>query len=596
MPKPPAPPRPRPRPTPSTPGVLLKAAAEPLAEVERALSILEGRHPEAVRADRETQAALAAKRAQTEALAERARREARWTKLARLGVGAVVFAAALVAGNYLKRRLAEGSAVRDALAPIARPYLALGFAPVSFPRFFAQGRIELVVDKESCAIALGSDREGVVVERASGALEADGPVAWCTCGDGERVTVRLRNATRGGGLLVLQVGAREVGGDYGLRFLVPQPRVLAPPDECSGVSLDAWLSDGRAPVTPTDQGLGPELREGLTRCGFNPVASTSRSLPFAAVPVDADACVLVTSTVVDDALSLRLPGGERPLVARRGAIGFCQRRPANVTVWREGRGDVFAERVAAARVGGIHGLREAAARLGVGPLETWVPPEDLAWYATSTLRASGVSPPEIVASNDGATVANSHLLAFSIAGAMVRAEAPSGDAYLCEPPLTMGSKDAVCVQGPALVWHAASAAGRVGVAEAALPFWMQAFATTRRGGALPFELGLLKLGRRLMGEGFEPTVQDGVTELGDGAVVTGRAGDDAILAIQLAGEPPWVSPCSSNGAAWTLDGEPAFTPLAPGAQIRLACTSSAGGGPARSTRRTVVFRHPTRAK
>src|SRR5579863_7005898 len=61
-------------PQPSSPEI---PTAEPLAEVERALSILQGRHPDAVRAERETQLALANKKAEGEARATAARVEER---------------------------------------------------------------------------------------------------------------------------------------------------------------------------------------------------------------------------------------------------------------------------------------------------------------------------------------------------------------------------------------------------------------------------------------------------------------------------------------------------------------------------------------
>src|SRR5580692_8816928 len=119
MPKPPLPPPAKPKPRASAEPA--KPAAAPLAEVERALSILHGRHPEAVRADRETQTALRAKRAQSDALAERARRQERWARLRRLGVSVVFLAAALAAGNSYRRRLTEGTAIHAALAPLAAP-------------------------------------------------------------------------------------------------------------------------------------------------------------------------------------------------------------------------------------------------------------------------------------------------------------------------------------------------------------------------------------------------------------------------------------------------------------------------------------------
>jgi hypothetical protein len=504
-------------------------------------------------------------------------------------VSVVLLTAALAAGSSYRRRLAEGTSIHAALAPMAAPYLALGFAPVS-PSRFARDQMELTSETASCLVALTPGSESLIVDRASGMLEGEGSIGWCTCGAGERATVHLRDPARGRGLLVVQTDARTVGGDYALPFLAPRPRVIAPPDECSRASLDAWLGEGRAPTNPTDVSIGGDLRSGLTRCGFRPVASAPSSLPFAVVPAASEECTIAWSTAEGDTLSLRLEGGERPMAGVKTAVAFCAKHLASATVWREGKGELVVERVLAVRVGGMHGLRETAARLGLRTLETWVPPEELAWDATSTLRASGVSPPEIAASSDGRAIANASLLALSIEGAMVQTDAPSDSTYLCEPPLGVGSSDAVCVQGRPFAWHSVGAVGHAGIAEAAFPFWMQAF-KGMVGGALPVELGLLKLGRRLVADGFEPTTLDGVTEVGDGALVTGRVGDDAVVALQLTREAPWVFPCSDDGTPWTLGGEPVVASLAPGARLKVVCVPRASPPTTLAERRTVVFRH-----
>ncbi len=586
MPKPPAPPRPKP--VARAPAAPAKSGVEPLAEVERALSILHGRHPEAVRADRETQAALTAKRAQVDALADRADRRERRRKRLSFGIGALGIALVAASCRNCARRLAEGRVVNAALAPIAAPYVALGFAPVSMSRF-ARVHEDFVAEKACCLVAIASGSGTLVVDRpSSGTLEGEGSIAWCSCGDGERAAVRLRDPANGGGLLVLRVDARQVGGGYGLPFLVPRPRVLASPDECSSGSLDAWLDDGRAPANPTEGVRDPELRSKLERHGFYPVASAPSSLPFAALPGTSEACAIAWSNVAGDTLSLRLEGGERPLAGINGGLAFCARNLARTTVWRDGTGELLVERVAAARVGGTHGVREAAARLGLGALETWVPDDELAWDGASTLRASGISAPEIATPADGRVVANANLIALSIRGAMVRADAQDSTP-LCEPPLELGSSDAVCVQSRPLAWHSVGSVGHAGIAEAAFPFWMQALAGAIGTGVLPVELALLKMGRRLVAEGFEPTTLEGVTELGDVATITGRAGDDEIVAIQLTHEAPWVFPCSS-GTPWTLGGDPAAVSIAPGVEITVDCLPHAQK-PARVERRTVVFRH-----
>jgi hypothetical protein len=555
-------------------------------EVERALSILHGRHPDAVRAERETLHTLEAKKAEAEARAALAGAEEKRRWIVRGVVGILLTAASVVGWMQYSHRAERAKAVEAALAPALAPYLARGFSRVA-PSRFAQDDVELEGSEPSCFIALASQSPGdgaIRIERPSGALEGSDSIAWCTCG-AERATARLRDPVSGG-LVVLRIGAPEVGGDHGLFFLDPLPHVTAPPDECSHESLDAWIDKG-APVRATDGVLDEEMRGGLARAGFAAAGSAIPSLPFAVVRGVEDTCALAWSTAPEDQLSLRLPGGERPVANVKGPIGFCVSRAQSLTVWRVGTGEVVVERVGASRVGGTHGLREVSPRLGLPAGDAWVSESDLAWDASATLRASGVAAPDITVSTDGRAVNHARLVALSIAGAFVRADAPQDKGYSCEPPLTNTSRNAVCVQPTALPWHIVGAVGKAGIAESALPFWMQAFTGMTDPDALAGQLSLVKLGRRLAADGFEATTLDGVTEVEGGAVVTGRAGDDAIVAVQLTRDAPWISPCGT-GDAWPLDGDPAIVSLAPGAQVKLACSPRAAGA---KDRRTVVFRH-----
>src|SRR5580700_1292909 len=67
-----------------------------LAEVERALSILQGRHPDAVRAERETLHTLETKKAEAEARAELAGAEEKRRWIVRGIVGILLTAASVV--------------------------------------------------------------------------------------------------------------------------------------------------------------------------------------------------------------------------------------------------------------------------------------------------------------------------------------------------------------------------------------------------------------------------------------------------------------------------------------------------------------------
>jgi hypothetical protein len=592
MPKPPPPPRAKPAPRvvkPAEPAEE-KSPVEPLAEVERALSILHGRHPEAVRAERETQAALLQKKTASEVVATRIAHQERRAWVLRIAAGTAALLLAVAAWWAYSSRASRAAAVEASLAPALERLATLGFSRVPASTF-ATRALDLSVDEPTCFVALASRSPGdgaLRVERPSGTVLGSDSIAWCTCG-AERMTARLDADESPGGLAVMRAPAPDVGGDYGLSFMNPRATVLAPADECSSASLDAWIDKGRAPVTPEWAALADARRKGLHDDGFTPVGSARSSLPLAIVPGEKEACILAWSAASEDALSLRLSGGERPLADVHGVIGVCSQGPTSATVWRKGLGDVVVVRASAARVGGIHGLREAASRVGLGPITTWVPVSDLGWDAASTLRASGVPSPEITVSTDGSAVTQARLLSLSMTGAMVRADAP--DAWACEPALTRDSTDAVCVQSRALGWHVVGAVGKAGIAESAFPFWMSTFTGVTDPAAFRVELSLLELGRRLVAGGFEATTLEGVTETRDGALVTGRSGDDAIVAISLTRDAPWAAPCAEGGDGGApsedLRGVLPIR-LAPGETSKLTC---GGRGSEARDRKTVVFRH-----
>ncbi len=587
--KAPSPPKPAPAqrpPTPSRPG------EESLAEVERALSILHGRHPEAVRAERETLTSLANKKAAVDRLAQEAAREDRQRLVVRAAAGAVAAAVVLTAGIVVTRRIAQARAIDAAIAPAAAPFEAKGFSNVAPSRFTRQTQA-IESEEPTCYVAVASRSPGdgaLALERPSGTLRGEGSLAWCTCGS-ERDTVRLADAAAGG-LRVLRAPAKEIGGDQGLFFLSPRPHAIAVPDECSGESLDAWIEQGRAPAIPAGSALDPKLREALGGLGFEPAGSAAAPLPFAVVAGADDTCSIAWSSAPDDTLTLRVPGGERPLAHVKGTVAFCQSHGKPVTVWREGSGELQVARAPAGRVGGTHGVRELVQKVGLPAASTWSPDDDLAWDAAATLRAAGIPSPEITVSTDGQSRPNARLLSTTIRGALVRADAPPNASFVCAPPIEAGTESALCVQSAALAWHVVGTVGKAGFAQAALPFWMQALSGTTEPEALKAQLALVQLGRRLAAEGYEATTLVGVTERGSEVVVTGRAGDDAIVAVQLTREPPWAAPCTM-GTTWTLEGPPGVVPLRAGDDVILTC-AAAGARP--HDPRTVVFRHVGAAK
>jgi hypothetical protein len=163
---------------------------------------------------------------------------------------------------------------------------------------------------------------------------------------------------------------------------------------------------------------------------------------------------------------------------------------------------------------------------------------------------------------------------------------PPNAGYACEPALSLSPSTGtvVCVEATPLLWRAGGL-GKAGIALARFPFWMEALADAAEPRALAAELSLLRLGRRIVTDGFELASKDGVTEQDGVARVVGLGGRDGIVALQLAEREPWVFPCS-NGEVWSIDGDPAVVSLAPGQDVRLECSPKAP-----KDHRTIVFRH-----
>ncbi len=561
--------------------------ASPVDEVDQALAVLRGLPPDALRVERETQAALASRKAALEARAkaDRALAMRAWAK--RGGVGVLVAAGLGLGWMQYSQRAQRGRAVEAALGPLLAPYLAKGFTRVGGSRF-ADESLALEAAESSCFVAVASRGPGdgaVRVDRARGTIEGSGTVAWCTCG-AESGSVRVASPAAGGGVALLRAAIAQVGGPLALPFLDPPPATIAPPDDdCAEASLDAWIAGGAA-VRANDAALDEDRRDTLRRAGFSSVASAPQRLPFAVVPGGADSCALAWSTTPTDLLSVRLAGGTRAVADATGAVGVCTSREVPFTLFRTGNGELVVERVSAARVGGTHGLRQIAPRLGLSSVTAWISDEDVDWDASATLLASGVLPAEITAPADGRSVKTARVVAMSTVGGTVAPDSPPNVGYVCEPALvtSLHTGTCVCVESTSLTWRAGGF-GKAGIATAAFPFWMAALTSVTDPRALVAELSLLRLGRRIVSDGFELASNEGVSEKDGIARVAGLGGRDGIIVLQLSGEAPWVSPCS-NGEVWTVDGDPAVVSLAPGEDVPLQCTPRAP-----KDHRTIVFRH-----
>jgi hypothetical protein len=139
----------------------------------------------------------------------------------------------------------------------------------------------------------------------------------------------------------------------------------------------------------------------------------------------------------------------------------------------------------------------------------------------------------------------------------------------------------------ALAPRAWQKSGAIGVAQAPLPFWLTVFADVKDPELPRSVVALLLLARRLRGDGFEPTTRAGVVEEPGGVIVSGRAGDDAVVAVGLASAAPYVFPYS-DGVEWHIVEEPRIVKLMPGERVVLSSLEPPSVPLER--RRTVVFR------
>jgi len=588
--------RPPTRPPTSRPGADDSTSGAPppsssLDEVERALSLLDGRHHDTVRVQRETQLALEAKRALVEAAGRRADvAERRWAVVRVVLV--VLLVGGLAGGGWFATRQYKRTVAADvALAALAAPYLALGFQALPRPLWRPRDHIDTKLPANTCVVALASPSPGgdvgFSIVHSGKTIHATTSAAYCTC-MGEHVVVRAD--ADAGGVELLSLAARGLGGNAALPFMTPRPLSLPVAETCATDPLDAWLAAGHGVSPPSRDGLAPSVQTALDSAGFTLVASAPASLPFAVIPGTADSCFVATSTTPGEALALRIVGGERPLQLTAGtalAIAWCSHAAEPVTVSREGTGNIVAYRIGSKVVAGTLGLRELVARAGLGDPPIWVKPTELGWDASAPLVASGVAPADITLGTGARPVANAHAIALTLGSAHVMPEPDEIDRYLCTPALDASPKDALCVQSSPLGWRV-KAGEAAGIAEAPLPFWMDVLTRVedRRGFAV--ELQLLTLSRHLLAQHYEATAREGVIEEKAGVVVTGRPGDDRIIAIGLMNTAPWVLPYTDDGA-WRLDGDPHSIPITAGDELHLVTEPRVDSPP--DVRRTVVFRH-----
>lgn len=560
-----------------------------LDEVERALSVLGGRHPETERLRREEAEARAKKQVELAALAA----EDRKVELRRrvgISAGAVVGVVAVVAlGVFVKTSLARRAVVERAV----EPYRTMGFELVATSSRASPRSVEGTV-APGCVLAIASEPSAQLeVRRPSGTIKGPGPILFCIC-DSESVAASA-DLGESGGVALLRMDAAQVGGSRALPFAPGKAATTAKTDDaCAEASFDAWLEAKRFPkAAPDDAWFAADpARKGLAAAGFTSALALGAE-PFAAIEVPKGSCVVALPDAPGDPVTLRARGVGVVGGPEGGALGWCAEAETVVTVHHEGRGRVGAMIAPAARIGGLRGVREIGAAAGVRFASLSVQPADRGWDASMTLAASAV--PEVTAATapDVPRAPEARVVALSFgAPNALSAESEAEVFSYCEPALDASTLESVCVFSGRHQWSLASAEKVGGLARAKLPYWLSTFAGVGDPVALKGEVELLALARRLRREGFEPSVIEGITETPTGAQILGRSNEDAVVAVATQTSAPWVLPLS-DGPPWTLGEAPRIVRLAPLEKVALAAPR--GLAPATGkARRTVVFRRATR--
>jgi len=563
-----------------------------LHEVERALSVLQGRHPEHERARREDDEQRRRRAAEIERTVRDQAKRDRSRRLGLLAIGVPVVLLLAFIAFLFRREIARRSRIEQA----TDPFRSMGFVLTETSPAGTPDALEATLEP-GCFVAVGTDAAaGLKVTRAGASVEGRGPVLFCTC-SAERISVAAP-IERGGGIALLRIDASAVGGSRAFAFAPFKPgTALRTDDACAEASFDAWIDAKRYPGgRPSASQPNVRLRGDLLRPGgFEIAATAQKDQPLTVVDVPKESCLVAVSDVATDHLGVRVRGGVMAVPPTSGPIARCAAEAGTIAVTREGAGEVTALVAPAAFVGGVLGLRQLLAENGFSLAAVVVPPGDRGWDGKQVLVASQV-PAAIIgtaAAPDVEPDAEARIVALSFETARALSPELPADVYsYCEPALDAQVTDAVCIFSGAQRWRAAGAEASGGLARAKLPFWLYTMQAVSDPVALKGMTQLLGLARRLGRERFVPTTLEALTELPNGVEVSGRAGEDAVVAVGVAPAPPWVFPLT-DGAPWTLDGPPRIAPLKPVDKVTL--TTPLKPLPPKEKRRTVVFRRQAQA-
>lgn len=569
-----------------------------LTEVERAISVLQGRHPEHERMRRETEEAKTAKTAEQAAARRVFLREAMMRRLKLGGVVLVVLCALAVIAKSARRE----SKRTEALDGAAQPFLDKGFTVVDTSGRGDPTKLEADVEP-GCLVATSAKKARLKLAYTGGFTEGEGPLLTCLC-DPSKVTVTGEKSAEG--LVLLRTPAVTIGGSRAFYFLPFPVGTKGYSDQnCAENSLDEWI-DAKHWLVQTfdDKWLDWPIRKPLKHAGFSVVGSVRADMPFGVIEVPANTCTLLVDESGTAKTSVRLKGGGLAIGPALGTIAWCtsqattavaqrdlrERVPGDSPGQREGKSELTILSAPADKVGGLLGVREAAEKSGVRIAAMTVPATDRNWIAKQLLLASAIPETLItLGTEENDKDARIAVLSVEKAGTLV-SDSGEGVFSFCDPPLNEATASLCVFSGPQK-WRIEGADSVAGLARAKMPFWLFGLQNVGEPAALKRATQMITLARRLHRDGFEPTSLEAATETDKGVEVLGRANEDSIVAVMLAPSEPWAIPLAeAPEISWSLEGDPHEVKLKTLERVVLSAPAKTKLPP-KEKRRTVVFRH-----
>ena len=557
----------------------LQSPEDQLVEIARAEAVLNRRDPRlaegVVRAQfvhQDTEASRQQRATAVQLAAEKGKRGRR-NKRIRIAVTAVVVVLAAV--PVTRALLAENSradALYARLEALGEPAAQLGFRQAKRWLEVPAAGVTFQVPRDTCASLVAVREDGteplaLEIERQNATkITAPGGVIWCSC-EGDTVTVRLPDA--GGARRALGYLAATMGTVGGIEVLLTRPtgtyRLVADAlaKECADAGFSAWAEvAGQGDIDPLEASR-PGPTTDLVGDGFEPVGLFPSGRPYAVIRARQGRCYVAAPESGRSEIALRAADGTRLVAKANGAVVWCSHAADAVfSLWRaeneKGSAAVAVLGALADRAGGITGVRAAARRHGARDVQSALLPDELSRDARATLAASGV-PAASVQEADATGLPGkpeNSVVAFSLRDRMsMLPEVSPVVATACLPELDAGQllRTFLCAETRAQVWHPAGDARQQGAAEGVRPYWLGLFGGVADEGALRASAALMLFAQRMTLLGYEPTTSDGIKDLPEGAVVSGRAGKGDVIAVGITKAKPWLTPLT-DGPRWSLEG------------------------------------------